>query len=520
MTFYVINEARKDMNLPEKVAVFDTTLRDGEQTPGVSLTSNEKLVIARQLDKLGVDIIEAGFPIASKGEKKAVSLIAREGLDSTICGLSRVIKKDIDAAIDCDVDLVHTFVSTSDIQIKHTIKKSKEEILDMASEAVSYIKDHGLICLFSAMDATRTDLDYLIKINKRVEEAGADIINIPDTVGVMIPSGMRLLVAEVFKHIKIPIDVHCHNDFGLAVPNSLASIEAGGREVQVAVNGLGERAGNANLEETVMSLISLYGVKTNIKTEYLVETSRLVERTTGIRMPPNFPVVGENAFSHESGIHTQGIISDSRTFEPGFMTPEMVGHRRRLVGGKYAGSHGIGAMLNEMGITVNKTQLNEITARQKALGDKGKEVTDADIRAIAEAVLGELSKEEKIFDLEEYQVTTGNKITPSASVRIKFEGKEMTAEDTGVGPVDAALNAVRKSVSGIEDIRLKEFRLEAITGGSDALADVIVKLEDSKGITSSARAAREDIVLASVEAMVSGINKILLMRKNEDNRKS
>lgn len=508
------------MQLPEKVAVFDTTLRDGEQTPGVSLTSEEKLIIARQLDKLGVDIIEAGFPITSKGEKRAVSLIAKEGLDSTICGLSRLLKEDINAVLDCDVDLVHTFVSTSDIQIKHTIKKSKEKILDMATEAVSYIKDHGLLCLFSAMDATRTDLDYLIDINKRVEEAGADIINIPDTVGVMIPAGMRILVGEVYKNVKIPIDVHCHNDFGLAVPNSLAAVEAGAREVQVAVNGLGERAGNANLEETVMSLISIYGVKTNIKTEHLVETSRLVERMTGIRMPPNFPIVGENAFSHESGIHTHGIISDTRTFEPGFMTPEMVGHRRRLVGGKHAGTHGIGAMLRGMGFVVNEDQLKEITMRVKDLGDKGKQVTDADLQAIAETILGEVAREEKIVDLEEYGVMTGNKITPTANVKIRFEGKELRAADTGVGPVDAALNAVRKVISDIEDIRLKEYRLEAITGGSDALADVIVKLEDSKGNVASARAAREDIVTASVEAMISGINKIFILRKKENNRKS
>ena len=510
--------------MAEKILIFDTTLRDGEQSPGVALTAMDKVEIAQQLERLGVDIIEAGFPLTSQGDLEAVAAVARKVRRPVIAALAHAHPKAVDAARDAlkeaERKRIHVFLSSSDIHMMHQLRKDKDEVLEMARSMVARAKQYCEDVEFSPMDATRSDREYVYTMLQQCIEAGATTVNIPDTVGVMIPSGMRLLVAEVFKHIKIPIDVHCHNDFGLAVPNSLASVEAGGREVQVAVNGLGERAGNANLEETVMSLISLYGVKTNIKTEYLVETSRLVERTTGIRMPPNFPIVGENAFSHESGIHTQGIISDSRTFEPGFMTPEMVGHRRRLVGGKHAGSHGIGAMLNEMGFTVNKTQLNEITARQKALGDKGKEVTDADIRAIAEAILGELSKEEKIFDLEEYQVTTGNKITPSASVRIKFEGIEMTAEDTGVGPVDAALNAVRKSVSGIEDIRLKEFRLEAITGGSDALADVIVKLEDSKGITSSARAAREDIVLASVEAMVSGINKILLMRKNENNRKS
>ncbi|MDP6612588.1 MAG: 2-isopropylmalate synthase [Candidatus Hydrothermarchaeota archaeon] len=510
-----MREAKKGMNLPKKVTTFDTTLRDGEQTPGVSLTSEEKLILARQLDKLGVDIIEAGFPVTSEGEKESVSKIAREGLKASVCGLSRVLKPDIDASLDCDVDMVHTFVSTSDIQIKYTIKKSKDEIVDMAVDAVSYIKDHGASCLFSAMDATRSSLDYLIRIFKAVEEAGADIINIPDTVGVMMPPAMRSLTRDIHGAVSIPIDVHCHNDFGLAVANSLAAVEVGAREVQCTINGLGERAGNANLQEIVMSLYSIYNVKTNIKTQYLFETSRLVERLTGIKMPPNYPIVGENAFSHESGIHTHGVLTKSDTFEPGVMTPEMVGHKRRIVSGKHAGTHGIEAMLSEMGLKVNREQLPDITSRVKDLGDKGKRVTDADLQAIAEAVLGEVAKEEKLISLEELSVMTGNKITPTASVKLKLKDKDIIGADTGVGPVDAALNAVRSVLRDIEDIKLTEYRLEAITGGSDALAEVIVKLEDSAGNLVTARAAREDIVIASVEAMVSGINRIFLMREKE-----
>jgi 2-isopropylmalate synthase len=501
------------MNLPEKVRIFDTTLRDGEQTPGVALTVEEKLTIARQLDKLGIDIIEAGFPVSSKGEKEAVSEIVKEGLNSTICGLSRIRKEDIDACLDCEVGLVHTFVPTSDIQIEHTVKKSKEEVLRGAVEAVSYIKDQGVECLFSAMDATRTDTDYLLRVYKAVEEAGADIINIPDTVGVMIPSAMRALTKEVYNAVGIPIDIHCHNDFGLAVANSLAAVEAGAREVQCTINGLGERAGNADLEEIVMSLVSIYGVETNIDTKYLYETSKLVERLTGIRVPPNFPIVGENAFSHESGIHTHGVLSKAETFEPGIMTPEMVGHRRRIVSGKHAGTHGISAMLEDMGFKVTKDQLMEITMRVKDLGDKGKRVTDADLQAIAEAVVGEVAKERKIVDLEEFAVMTGNKILPTASVKLRFKDQEIMGADTGVGPVDAALNAVRSVVKDVEDIRLTEYHLEAITGGSDALAEVLVKLEDSKGNVVTGRAAREDIVMASVEAMISGINRLFLMRE-------
>ena len=503
------------MNLPKKVAIFDTTLRDGEQTPGVALTVDEKIDIARQLDKLGVDIIEAGFPITSKGEKSAVAKIAKEGLELTVCGLSRVLTQDIDASLDCDVGMVHTFVSTSDIQIEHTIKKSKQEIIEMAVDAVSYIKDHGVKCLFSAMDATRTEMDYLLKIFKAVESAGADIINIPDTVGVVTPPVMRSITEEVYNTVKIPIDVHCHNDFGLAVANSLAAVEAGGREVQCTINGLGERAGNADLEEVVMSLVSLYGVKTNIKTEYLYETSKMIERFTGVRMPPNFPIVGENAFSHESGIHTHGVLERSDTFEPGVMTPEMVGHRRRLVSGKHAGTHGIQAMLEDLGIAPKKEQVLEITKRVKDLGDKGKEVTEADLQAIAEAVMGEVAREKKLVELVEFTVFTGNKVTPKSTIKLRFKDQELTGEDTGVGPVDASLNAVRSVIKDIEDIKLTEYHLAAITGGSNAIAEVLVKLEDESGHIVSGRAAREDIVTASVEAMISGINRIFLMREKK-----
>jgi 2-isopropylmalate synthase len=511
--FSVIDAAKKEMNLPKQVIIFDTTLRDGEQTPGVSLTPEDKLILARQLDKLGVDIIEAGFPIASSGEKKAVKTIAKEGLSSTICGLSRVKKKDIDACLDSNVDLIHTFTPTSDIQIKHTVKKSKEDVVRMAVEAVSYIKDHGVKCLFSAMDASRTDLDYLIKINQEVEKAGADIINIPDTVGVMIPSSMRILTGKVLDAVSIPIDVHCHNDFGLAVPNTLAAVEAGASEVQVSINGLGERAGNANLEEVVMSLESIYGVKTNITTKYLFETSRMVEKMTGIKIPPNFPIVGENAFAHESGIHTHGVLSEASTFEPGFMTPEMVGHRRRIVSGKHAGIHGIRAMLDEMGFKTDIQTVGAVTTRVKELGDKGKQVTDADLFAIASDISGKVSKEFKTIDLQEYIVKTGNKIQPSASVTLKFKDAKLSGEGVGVGPVDAALNAIRQTLKDIEDITLREYNLEAITGGSDALAEVRVKLEDSKGNIATGSAAREDIVTASLEAMISGINKMFLTRE-------
>ncbi|VVB85388.1 2-isopropylmalate synthase [uncultured archaeon] len=474
----------------------------------MSLTPDEKLIIAQQLDKLGVDIIEAGFPMSSDGEKASVKKIADARLGLQVCGLSRVIKSDIDACLDCGVGMIHTFVSTSDVQRISTIKKSREEVYKMAIDAVEYIKDHGAKCMFSAMDATRTDVDYLINIYKGVEEAHCDIINVPDTVGVIVPSAMYKLVGEIAKNVNIPIDVHCHNDFGLAVANSLAAVEAGASQVQVTINGLGERAGNADLAETVMSLHSLYGAKTNINTQYIVETSHLVQRFTDIRMPATMPIVGDNAFAHESGIHTHGVLVRTDTFEPGVMTPEMVGHRRRIVLGKHAGKHAVKQSLECAGIHTTDGQLNEIMKRIKDIGDKGKRVTDADLYAIAESMIGTTSTGEAAIVLKEVSVMTGNIITPTATVKAIVNGSERLGANVGVGPVDAALKAVT-SILGDYKFKLRDFRIEAISGGSDALAEVIIGVEDEKGRVVSARATNEDIVMASVEALVAAINQHL-----------
>ena len=480
----------------------------------MSFTHEKKLEIARQLDRLGVDIIEAGFPMSSAGEKASVKSISALKLNCTVCGLARVVKADIDACIDADVGMVHTFVSTSDIQRELTIKKSREEVIRMAIDAIEHVKGHGLPCLFSAMDATRTDMDYLVQICKAAEDAGADILNLPDTVGVASPSTMRSLTAEVFRNVKIPIAVHCHNDFGLAVANSLAAVEAGAKQVQVTMNSLGERAGNADLSQTVMCLQSIYNMKTNVRTEYLVETARVVERFSGIPISPTQPVVGANAFSHESGIHSHGVIANSKTFEPGIMTPEMVGHQRRLVLGKHTGKHAVKKILNDSGLTPSETELNAILERVKDLGDKGKKVTDVDLYAITEAVMGEVAHTEKHIVLEELSVMTGNMVTPTATVRLTVDGKPFVGAMTGVGPVDAALRAVESLVDGNgNQMRLKDFRMEAITGGSDALAEVMVGVEDSKGHMITARAAREDIVRASVEALINAMNRLATVSK-------
>lgn len=496
----------------ERVTIFDTTLRDGEQTPGVSFTFEQKKEIALQLDKLGVDIIEAGFPMSSEGEKQNVKEITRMGLDLNVCGLSRSVFSDLDICLECEVDMVHTFIPTSDVQRIHTIKKSKEEVLDMTVKAVEYIKDHGVKCMFSPMDATRTDFDYLIQISKAAQEAGCDIINIPDTVGIFVPSAMKTLIADIKKDITIPIDVHCHNDFGFAVANSLAAIEGGGRQAQVTINGLGKRAGNADLAQVVMSLHSIYRAKTNVKTEYLLETACLVERYSNIKIPPTMPIVGNNAFAHESGIHTHGVLTKPDTFEPGIMTPEMVGHKRRIVAGKHAGKHAIAKTLENAGLKPDADQLNEIMTRMKEIGNKGKAVTDADLFAIAEAIMEKMKKAERPIELLEVSVMTGNIITPTASVRAIVRGKEKVEASTGIDSVDATLNAIQNIVNGQGTIKLRDYKIEAISGGLDAIAEVIITVEDEKGRIVAAKAANEDIVMASVEALVTAINRVLILK--------
>ena len=499
------------------IRIFDTTLRDGEQTPGVSLTAEDKMEIARKLSQLGVDVIEAGFPSSSEGEKKVVRDIAKAGLTPEICALSRATKGDIDAAIDCDVDLIHVFIPTSPVQMKYAVNLTPEQVLSSAVDSIQYVKKHGIKCEFSPMDATRSEMPFLKQVCKAAQEAGMDSLNVPDTVGIMIPKTTSKLIEELKTVVNVPISIHCHDDFGMAVANSLAAVEAGAVQVHVAVNGLGERAGNASLEEVVMALHMIYKYKTGVNTRLLYSTSRMVASLTGIAVQANKAIVGENAFAHESGIHTRGVTEKPLTFEP--IKPELVGRKRKLVAGKLAGTRGIKAELEEIGIHPNEEQLKEIVQRVKDLGDKGKMVTDADLLALTSAVMGEVIGEEKIVDLCDLAVITGIKVIPTASVRLVLDGKEYIAAETGVGPVDAVLKAIQKLTNNLEKIRLREYRLEAITGGSNAVAEVVIKVEDEKGNIVSARAAREDIVMASVEAMINGINKCLIKNRKQGSKK-
>jgi D-citramalate synthase len=490
---------------PEKIRFFDTTLRDGEQTPGVSLTPENKLRIAKRLDELGVDVIEAGFAAASEGEMNAIKLIAKEGLRAEICSFARGVISDLDAVLKSDAASVHLVIPTSDLHLQYKLKKGREEVLKLTEECVQYGKDHGLIVELSAEDATRSDFNFLTKMFATGISAGADRICPCDTVGVLTPEKTHKLFSDLReKFAGTLISAHCHDDFGMAVANSIAALRAGANQVHVTINGLGERAGNAALEEIAAALKGIYGVDTAIKTKLLYSVSRLVARLTGVPVQPNKAIVGDNAFAHESGIHTHAILAHPSTYEP--VSPELFGVTRRIVAGKHAGSRGIKATLDEMGLHPTDEQLKEILLRVKSLGDKGKKVTDADLQAIAETVMG-LPKTRHI-KLEELTVVTGDKVTPTASVKLNLDGRLITEAATGIGPVDAAINAVRKAVSAVEPIHLEQYHVESITGGTDALVEVVVRLRKGER-TATAMGARGDIVMASVEAMLNGMNVLM-----------
>ena len=497
------------------IKIYDTTLRDGEQSPGVTLTPDEKIIIAKQLEKLGVDTIEAGFPITSKGEKEAIRLIAAENLKCEVSGLARLEKSDIDSVIDCGLKVAHLFIATSDIHLEHKLKISRNEALEKIEWAVNYAKTKGLIVEFSAEDATRSNNDYLVDAFSKAVNSGADRIDIPDTVGVMTPTTMYQLVKKIDENIKVPISVHCHDDFGLAVANSIAGIDAGAQRVHVCVNGLGERSGNASLEEIVMALYCLYNHKTNIISEHIYETSKLVSNLTGVIVQPNKAIVGDNAFGHESGIHTHGVLSNPLTYEP--LEPKLVGRKRWIQAGKHAGGHGVNAQLKNMGIQTTREQTREIVDQVKELADKGKSLTDSDLEAIARNIIGKTSKQKQIIILKDLTVVTSFKGVPSASVSVDIYGKNYNSSETGVGPVDSAIKALQKLTSDLVNIKLKSYRLEAITGGTDAIGEVMVKVEDKNGNTASASSARDDIVVASVESMIDAINKILIKKENSEN---
>lgn len=497
-------------SIPSNVMILDTTLRDGEQTPGIALSIEDKVQIATALAELGVDVIEAGFPITSPGEREAIRKISALKLPTRICGLARSNRADIDAILECNIDYVHTFIATSDIHLVHKLRMTREQVRSKAVDAIEYAKSHGLTVEFSCEDGTRTDLEFLKEMHQAVQEAGADKINLPDTVGTMSPSAIEYLVKELLKVTQVPLSIHCHDDFGLAVANSLAAVRCGARQVHVCVNGLGERSGNAALEEVVMGLIAFYGCDTNIDLKRIGATSRMISRLTGLPIPDNKAIVGQNAFSHESGIHVHGVLRNPSTYEA--FSPELVGMQRNIVIGKHSGAHSIKEKLGEYGIVITEPQVNEVVEKVKKLAESGKEVDDAELVALAAHVLGQNARQNRKVLLKEFTVFTGLNITPTSTVVIEFNGETRRSSNVGIGPVDAALNAIKAAVS--DKISLMEYRLSAITGGSDALCEVVVKLRlNGDNILSVGKSIGTDIVLTSVDATMEAIDR-LYSRKN------
>lgn len=497
----------------QRIYFFDTTLRDGEQSPGVSLNIKEKLEIARQLTKLGVDVIEAGFPIASKGDFAAVSAIAKEVKGSVIAGLCRANEKDIttcwEAIKEAEEPRIHTFIATSDIHLKYKLQKSREEVLAQAVEAVKLAKSFTSNVEFSAEDAFRSDIDYLAQVVEAVIEAGATTVNIPDTVGYALPQEFGGFIREL--RSKVPnvdrtiISVHCHNDLGLAVANSLAAIDAGAQQVECTINGIGERAGNASLEEIVMSLYTrknYFDRVYKIQTEEIYRTSRLVSSLTGMKVQPNKAVVGKNAFAHESGIHQDGVLKERTTYE--IMNPETIGLQiENIVLGKHSGRHAFKDRLLKLGYQLDDNQLQKAFERFKDLADRKREISDDDLAVIVE---GEMMRVPETYILSYFHISSGSTVVPTACVGLTKDETTIEEAACGDGPVDAIYKAIDKIVGWKGT--LVDYDLNAVTGGKDALGEVVVRLRDEQGKLFIGRGLSPDVLEASARAYVDAINKL------------
>ena len=500
---------------PQRITIFDTTLRDGEQAAGAGLSWEEKLEIALQLERLGVDVIEAGFPASSPGNLETVRRIATEVRTPIIAGLARCVPGDIDAAWEA-VSVaarprIHVFISSSDIHLTHQLRKSPEEVMEQAISSVERAKSYCDDVEFSPMDATRTDWDFIYRLVSAAIDAGATTINIPDTVGYAIPNEFGELIASVFEHVKnidkAIISVHCHNDLGLASANSLAAIQNGARQVEVCVNGIGERAGNASLEEVVMAIHTredLLGFTTGINTSHIYRASRMVSDYTGFAVQPNKAVVGLNAFRHESGIHQDAMLKAPITFE--IMQPQSVGvPGTALVLGRQSGSHALQARLAELGFDIGSEELSRVYAAFKELADKKESVTDRDL----ESLMGEdrRSMGDDQYTLDHVQALSGSPAVPTATVRlIDPQNSPRTASAVGTGPIDAVYQAITQIVDVAN--QLVEYRVEAITEGLDSIADVTLRIEH-EGTTYIGRGADTDIVVASARAYVDSLNRLL-----------
>ncbi|GAA0856936.1 2-isopropylmalate synthase [Clostridium nitritogenes] len=499
--------------MKRQIYIFDTTLRDGEQTPKVSLNPEEKLEIAKQLESLGVDVIEAGFPMASNGDFEGVKLIAENIKNSTINALARANKKDIDRAYEAikaaKKKRIHIFIATSELHMKYKLKMTRKEVIDKVKTMVKYAK--GLVddVEFSPEDGSRSDREFLYRVLETAIESGANVLNIPDTVGYSTPKEFGELIKGIKENVKgienVIISVHCHNDLGLAVANSLEAVENGATQVECAINGLGERAGNTALEEIVMALKTrgdIYNVYTNIKTENIYRVSSIVSHFSGVNVQPNKAIVGKNAFLHESGIHQHGVLENRETYE--IMTPESVGFKTsNMILGKHSGRHAFEERVKELGCNLDEIKLNEAFKNFKDLADKKKEVSDKDIEALI--YHGTVNVEDK-YKLINFSVTTCNKMSSTATVNINYDGKNIEEAACGDGPVNALYNAVERAIN--KKLVLKDYNINAITSGADALGEVIVKLS-YKDRNVIGRSVSTNVIEASIMAYMNALNKIV-----------
>jgi len=498
--------------MTDRVIIFDTTLRDGEQSPGASMNTAEKLRIAFQLEKLGVDVLEAGFPAASEGDFEAVAQIAGRLKKTEVAALARATRADIDRAWQAVRQAVrpriHTFIATSDIHLQYKLKMSREQVVQAAVDAVTYAKSLTDNVEFSAEDGSRSDRDYLCRVFEAAIDAGATTVNLPDTVGYAIPEEFAALVRHIRKHTpnihKAILSVHCHDDLGLSTANTLAAIHAGARQAEVTINGIGERAGNTSLEEVVMALhtrANYLKTVTDIKTEFIHPTSRLVSMITGLLVQPNKAIVGANAFAHEAGIHQDGILKHPMTYE--IMKPETIGlSTHKLVLGKHSGRHALRSHLKDLGYDLSDEELSLVFTQFKQLSDKKKHVVDEDLEAIvAEGIL----RTKDVFVLDYLHVTSGTTVLPMASVRLMIHGRPAQDAGYGNGPIDAAYNTIAK-LTGTNS-ELLRFSISALTGGTDAMGEVTVRLREN-GLLALGKGADPDIITASAKAYINGLNRM------------
>jgi len=510
--------------MEKRIYIFDTTLRDGEQSPGCSMNLEEKVRMARQLEQLRVDVIEAGFPVASVGDFEAVQVVAKTVEHSAVAALCRTVKADIDRAWSvlqyAKKPRIHTFIATSDIHLVHKLRKTREEVLHDVVSAVSHAKSLCPDVEFSCEDASRTDFDYLCEVVEAAIEAGATVINLPDTVGYAVPEeygAMFRMVKERVKNIEnVTLSAHCHNDLGLAVANSLAAIRNGACQVECTVNGIGERAGNASLEEVVMALRTRreqFGAYTNVNTEELYKSSRLLSSLTGMLVQRNKAIVGANAFAHEAGIHQDGVLKSPITYE--IMTPETVGIKHStLVLGKHSGRHGLKKRYSELGYELSAEELEKAYGSFCAIADQKKEIFDEDLIAILE---DEVATVEGVYHLENIHVSSGNTVQPTATIKLRRGNETFLDSATGDGPVDATYKAIKR-ITGVMG-KLTEYSIKSVSFGDDAIGEVFVRV-DFDGVLFNGRAVSTDVIVGSAKAYLEALNRALAakMRKNEQQK--